>query len=342
MSEPAKPGIFDRLRARFGWLDHLVRAYQRFDDRHGGFFAAGLTYYTIFALFPLLMVGFATVGFVLSRRHQLLKTIDEHIRTLVPSELGQQLVGLMNSAIDARASVGVIGLTTAAWAGLGWMSHLRGALTEMWWEEPIKSPGFVRNKLSDLTAMVLTFGVILITIGLTALGHAKPMAALLRWLGIHEFSASHWLFRGISILVAVLVSWLLMTWMIARLPREKVDLVASIRAGLIAAIGFELLKQVGSIYLQVVLRSAAGVAFGPVLGLMVFAYFTVYIVLFCTAWAATANQDPRAKHVAPPSPAIIAPRVQPDEGLRTRQTLTAMAMGAVGALAFSRFTRRPR
>ena len=31
MTEPAKPGIFDRLRARFGWLDHVIRAYQRFD-----------------------------------------------------------------------------------------------------------------------------------------------------------------------------------------------------------------------------------------------------------------------------------------------------------------------
>ena len=72
MSEPAKPGILDRLRARFGWFDHVMRAYERFDERKGDFFAAGLTYYTIFALFPLLMVGFAAVGFVLSRRPELL------------------------------------------------------------------------------------------------------------------------------------------------------------------------------------------------------------------------------------------------------------------------------
>ena len=59
MSEPAKTGVLARLRARYGWLDHVIRAYQRFDEHNGGFFAAGLTYYTIFALFPLLMVGFA-------------------------------------------------------------------------------------------------------------------------------------------------------------------------------------------------------------------------------------------------------------------------------------------
>ncbi|WP_139810371.1 inner membrane protein YhjD, partial [Mycobacterium avium] len=257
MSEPAEAGFLDRLRARHGWLDHLIRAYQRFDDRNGGFFAAGLTYYTIFALFPLLMVGFAVFGFVLARRPQLLSSIDDHIRSQVNGALGNQLQELMNSAIDARTSVGVIGLATAVWAGLGWISHLRQALTEMWWDTQIESPGFVRNKLSDLLAMVGTFAVIVATVGLTTVGHAAPMAALLKWLGIPQFVVFDWLFWIFSILIATLVSWLLFTWMIARLPREKVSFVDSMRAGLIAAIGFEVFKQVASIYLRTVLRSPA-------------------------------------------------------------------------------------
>ncbi|OMC22521.1 MULTISPECIES: inner membrane protein YhjD [unclassified Mycobacterium] len=332
----------DRLRARFGWFDHVMRAYGRFDDRNGSFFAAGLSYYTIFALFPLLMVGFAIVGFTLSRRPQLLDTIQNHIHASVPGSLGQQLVQLMNSAIDARASVGVIGLATAAWAGLGWMSHLRQALTEMWWDQRIDSPGFVRNKLSDLLAMLATFLVLMATVALSALAHAAPMSAMLRWFGIPQYSVFDLIFRIVSLVVSWLVSWLLFTWMIARLPREKVSLVASMRGGLMAAIGFELFKQVGSIYLQTVLRSPAGAVFGPVLGLMVFAYITGFLVLFAAAWAATASTDPRAKPVEPPTPAIIAPRVQLREGPSARQTLAAMAAGAVGALAFSRLTRRRR
>lgn len=336
MSEPAKTGVLARLRARYGWLDHVIRAYQRFDEHNGGFFAAGLTYYTIFALFPLLMVGFAVFGFVLARRPQLLSTIDDHIRSQVSGALGNQLQGLMNSAIDARTSVGVIGLATAVWAGLGWISHLRQALTEMWWDSPVESPGFVANKFSDLLAMVGTFAVIVATVALTTVGHAAPLAALLKWLGIPQFAVFDWLFWLLSILIATLVSWLLFTWMIARLPREKVSVVAAMRGGLIAAIGFEVFKQVASIYLKTVLRSPAGAAFGPVLGLMVFAYITAYLVLFCTAWAATASTDPRDQRVEPPAPAIIASRIHMDEGLGTRQTLTAMALGAVGALAVSR------
>src|SRR3954465_8737604 len=98
MTEPAKPGIFDRLRGRFGWLDHVVRAYTRFSHRRGGFFAAGLTYYTIFALFPLLMVSFSAVGFVLSHNPKLIDTIHDRIKSSISSALSQQVVDLMDSA----------------------------------------------------------------------------------------------------------------------------------------------------------------------------------------------------------------------------------------------------
>ncbi len=100
--------------------------------------------------------------------------------------------------------------------------------------------------------------------------------------------------RGVSILVSVLVSWLVFSWMIARLPREPVGFASSFRAALIAAIGFELFKLVASIYLKSVLRSPAGATFGPVLGLMVFAYVTARLLLFATAWAATSAENLRA------------------------------------------------
>jgi membrane protein len=262
-------GTFDRLRARYAWLDHAVRAQQRYDSAQGDFYAAGITYFTIFALFPLLMVGFAVVGFVLAGRPQLLAEIDSRVKAAVPGDLGPQLIALMDSAIDSRTSVGLIGLATAVYVGLLWMQRVREALTQMW-GQPSATTGFVKTKLSDLRALAVAFVASLLTIWLTAL--AVPAL----------------------IIPSVGVSWLLFTAMIARLPRNAVAFRRCAAAGLLAAVGFEVFKQVASIYLKIVLHGPAGAVFGPVLGVMVFAYMTARLVLFATAWAATEISAPVA------------------------------------------------
>jgi membrane protein len=293
----------DRLRARYGWLDHVTGAFLHFRNRNGNLLAAGLTYYTLIALFPLLMVGFAMGGLALSRHPERLSALDERIRSWVSPELGQQLVNLMHSAIAARTSVGVIGLVIAVWMGQTWMYRLREALGRIW-GRPLDSAGFVRTMVSDLVAVLGTFVVILTTMGLSVLGHHKPMVVALKLVGIPEVSVSHWYFRVVSVSVSFLVSWLVFSWVIVRLPRESVGVVTSMRAGLIAAAGFELFKLLGSLYLKFVLRSAAGAAFGSVLGLLVFAYVTGVLVLLSTAWAATASDVQPAQHVDPPVPAV--------------------------------------
>jgi membrane protein len=339
MTEPAKPGILDRLRSRYAWFDHVMRAQARYQNSKGDFFAAGITYFTVFALFPLVMIGFAVGGFVLSRQPELLADIEMRIKSTVSGDFGQQLVNLMDSAIESRTSVGIIGLATAAWAGLGWMANLREALSEMW-EQRTKPGNFIRTKLSDLLALVSTFSAMVITIGLTALGDPGLMRNVLEWLGVPDVQGLGGVLRVVSLLVSLLISWLLFTWIIARLPRESVSFRSSAWAGLLAAVAFEVFKQVASIYLQSVMHGPAGATFGPVLGLMVFAYITARLILFSTAWAATSTENLVAAPVEPPEQAQITPRVQVREGLGVRGALAAAAMGALGALSLSRLRRR--
>jgi membrane protein len=338
--EPDKPGILDRLRARYRWFDHVMRAQQRYQDSKGDFYAAGITYFTVFALFPLLMVGFAIGGFVLANQPDLLAEITERIKSTVSGDLGQQLIDLMDSAIQSRTSVGIIGLATAAWAGLGWMANLREALSQMWGLLRQEPPGFIRTKLSDLVAIVGLFSAIIVTIALTALGNSGILKHVLGWFGLQDVPGVSILLRVVSLVVALLVSWLLFTWIIARLPRESVSFRSAMRAGLLAAVAFEVFKQLGTIYLRSVVTGPAGATFGPVLGLMVFAYITARLILFATAWAATATENLADAPVAPPGPAQITPRVQFREGLGVGGAFAAIATGALGALAFTRFTRR--
>src|SRR3954469_10590317 len=199
MTEPAKPGVLDRLRARYGWFDHVMRAQERYQDSKGDFYAAGITYFTVFAIFPMLMVGFAIAGFILANQPDLLTQIEDKIKTTVSGDFAQQLVQLMESAIDSRTSVGVIGLATAAWAGLGWMANLREALSQMWGLQRGEPPGFVKAKLSDLVALLSAFAAIVITVGLTALGNGTVMRKVLEWLGVPDFFALGVLLRIASL-----------------------------------------------------------------------------------------------------------------------------------------------
>ena len=186
MTEPDKPGILDRFRARYKWFDHVMRAQERYQDSKGDFYAAGITYFTIFALFPLLMVAFSIAGFVLASQPDLLAEVTDKIKSTVSGDLGDQLVELMDSAIKSRTSVGIIGLATAAWAGLGWMANLREALSQMWGLLRQDTPGFVRTKLSDLLAIAGLFAAIIVTVVLSALGNSGLMKQVVEWLGLQD------------------------------------------------------------------------------------------------------------------------------------------------------------
>lgn len=283
---------FERLRQRFPRLDHAVRAQQRYDKANGDFCAAAVTYYSIFALFPLLMVGFAVVGFMLASRPAVLAEIDNRVKATITGDFAQQLLSLMDAAIASRTSVGLIGLGTALWAGLTWMSHLRGALSQIWDPDVVSTRDFLSAKMSDFSSLVSTFLAILATFGLTWLASGP-----LRLTGA---------VRGASLAMSILVAWLLFTWLIARLPRDPVPMRQAAEAGLLAAVMFEAFKQLGSVYLRVVMHGPAGTTFGPVFGLMVFAYITARLILFATAWAATQappDNPPGEPAVSVPAPA---------------------------------------
>ena len=336
----SKPGILDRLRARFGWFDHVMRAQQRYNERQGNFFAAGITYFTVFALFPLLMVGFAVVGFVLSREPHVLAGIEDRVKQTVSGDFGNELVKLIDHAIGSRTSLGILGLVSGLWSGLGWMANLREALTQMW-GEPDKAGNFVSSKLSDLAALLSVFVAIVVTVGFTALGDPALMARVLGWLGLHHVPGLSAILRAASLLISVAVSWLLFSWMIARLPRRPLHFTSAVRAGLLAAVGFEIFKQVASVYLRSVVRGPAGATFGPILGLMVFAYITARLVLFATAWAATSSEALESLAggpVPPPQPAVIVVRRR--EGVGLGEAAAAVVLGALAALGISWARRR--
>ncbi|WP_280273083.1 inner membrane protein YhjD [Nocardia wallacei] len=329
--------MFGKVKARIErevqarpWLDHAIRAGGRYQRQRGDYYAAGITYFTVLSLFPLLMVGFAVAGFVLSRNADLLAELQQKVVEKVPGSFGGQLTDLIDQAVRSRTGVGVVGLVGALYAGLGWMANLRAALTEQW-EQKTPEGNWVGSKVSDLLALLGLGAAMVVSLGLSALAGSGLGRSVLKSVHLDNAPGVGVLLTVVSLVLAVLASWAVFVWIIARLPREPVTLVSALKAALLAALAFELWKQLASIYLKSVLNSPAGVTFGPIIGLMVFAYITARIILFATAWAATARENEPEAEIPPPPPAVIEPRV--NVGMTARTGAALFGAGAVaGAL----------
>jgi len=338
--EPSeKPGFLERQRAAHPVLDRVLRAGFRYQDKKGDYYAAGLTYFTVLAIVPIIMLVFSVAGFVLAGRPELLDQLQQLIAENIPGQLGDTVQSLIDSAIQSRGAVGLIGLLTASYAGLGWITNLREALTAMW-DHPRDRGNFFVVKLRDGGA-ILSLGLAMtVSVGLSALTSGPVAHRLVELLNMENLIGIGVALRVVALIMAVAATSMVFTWVIARLPREPVPFRSALAAGVIAGIGFELLKQTGSLYLERVLNGPAGVAFGPILGILVFGNLTARLVLFCTAFAASSRASLALAHHPAPTGAVIRPRLEVHEGVTGRRVVALLGAGLLGGLLAGSRLRR--
>jgi membrane protein len=279
--------VVDKFRRKWTWFDHLVRANDAFTNRYGNQFAAAITYFSVLSLFPLMMIAFAVAGFILSAQPELLDELKESISKAVPGSLGGTINNVIGTALDSKGTVGVLGLLTALYSGIGWMSNLRDALTAQWGHERGELP-LIKTTLKDLVALIGLGVALVVSFGLTAAGTGLGNL-LLRWVGLEGEGWARFLLFIATLVLSVAANWLVFIWVLTKLPRENVNVKSAVRGALAAAIGFEILKQLGAIYLTSVTSSPTGAVFGPIIGLLVFANLVARFLLFITAWTATAT-----------------------------------------------------
>jgi len=332
--------MLQKYRDKWPWFDHIMAAAMRYQDKKGDYFGAGITYFSVFALFPLIMVAFAIGGYILVNDADLLREIKDQINSVISEEsLRKSVSDLVDQAIASRGTVGIVGLAGALWAGLGWMANVRAGLTEMW-DSEVPEQNFVKTKFADLGALAGLFVALVACIALMAAGSSPLTGKLLDAAGLDDMPGLHFVISGATLLVTLLALWVLWTFVIARLPRVQFPWRNATRAGLMTAIAFMILTQLATLLIGSAMKGPAGATFGPILGIMLFIYFTARIVLFATAWAATDPRNQRYVIPAAPEPVVISPviRSEPDAG----RTAIAGAAGLVAGLGLGSLLRRKR
>ncbi len=277
----------ERLRRRHGWIDHLVRAAVQYAERHGDHYAAAVTYFSVVALVPMVMIAFAVAGYVLLGDPALLAELRQSVVATVGPGLAATVDQLVAEALRQSETVGVLGLVLAAYSGLAWMYRVREALSAQWGQRTA-GPPYLAGAASDARALVGLGLVLAAALGVVVFGGTLTGAVAGPDAGWSRAAAA----TTITLALSLAANLLILLWVIARLPRERLPLRRAVRPALLAAVGFELIEQGGAVYLGWVTGSPAGLVFGPILGLLVAIYLGARLVLFATAWAATRTAEP--------------------------------------------------
>ena len=156
-------------RARRTVISVLVRTVKRYDRDHGELLAAGLAFYGVLSLAPLLLLAVMIVGTVFERqvaRTELLGTIA---RVATPS-LAAQTAEVLDAMAEASSHVAVtLSLLTLLWAASRLFVQLQAALNAIWGVQV--STGSTREAIRRMVskrllsfAMVAASGLLLMAV----------------------------------------------------------------------------------------------------------------------------------------------------------------------------------
>ena len=328
------------------WIDHVVRAWQRFQANNASQYAAAITYFSFLALFPLLLLAVSVLGFILANDKSLETTIIHDIVKNIPGTLGSDLSKSLQSAIDARTSVGIIGVVGVLLTGLGWIGNLRQAINGVWGLAP-KKQNFVMSKVSNLLVLAgLGLGIV-VSLGLATVGTAVT-DQIIRALDLGSVPGISFFLKLAAIVLGVLGDMLIFGWLLIRLPRAEVSRRVAFKTALLAAVGFEILKIVGTYTISKSTHSPTLGPFAGLLAVLIWIQLVSRYMLFCAAWSATATPIDSPVSAIPPVSLTV-----PTERVRTGPSPagvaaalfgagTAFGVGVVGYLRFSHLRRRAR
>lgn len=261
----------------------------RYRERDGDHYAAAMTFFSLLALVPLIMVAVSVAGFVLAGDRLLFAELDRVIAASLPPELGGQVTTVAHTVVGERGRIGILALAVAVYSGWSWISNVRDAVTAMLGQERTPRP-LLRGIAADVLALAGVGLAMAVSFGLASLTGAAG-AWLLDLVGLTGGFAHVVLVAG-SLLLGLAANWLVIAWCLARLPRRALPLRSTLRPAGAAAVGLGAIQQAGGLYLHLLGRSPAVATFGTLVGVLLFGYLIVRWLLMVTVWITVRDEPP--------------------------------------------------
>jgi membrane protein len=230
----------ERARADHGAVDVAVATLKRYSDDDGGFYAAALTYYMFFSIFPLLIFSASALGYLTFLNQDLQNRLLEEGVEAVPL-IGNIFTPDNIEALQRqRGTLAGIGLVMALYAGSGGIVALEHALNKV--HHVDREPGFLPKRIRSLKWLGVVTVAALIAVGTGTI----PQLAGSIFSGNNVLAAALWILSHV-IGIAVAVGLFLSAFKL--LPAREQSWRDVLPGAAIAGVVFEVLKIVGAWYL---------------------------------------------------------------------------------------------
>jgi membrane protein len=270
------------------WWRRLRESRRIYRARHGDHLAAAVTFFTVLALVPLLMMAVSVVGFLLSSSQSVFAQVESLVTVALPVPASTAVVGVVHIVVAERGALGVLGLTAAAISGWSWISHLRDAVTALL-GRPCPERR-VRHAIADVGALLGIGLALAVSFALAALTGVVGRR-LLDLLDLTSTPEARIVLAVGSVVIGLAANWLVVAWCLAHLPRPARPLRPVLPAAAVAAVGLVGLQQLGGLYFRLLGNSPAVTALGALVGLLLIVYLVVRWLFLVTVWTDTRTPE---------------------------------------------------
>lgn len=280
------------------FFGRILGAYHHFADRGGTMLAAAVAYYLAFSLFPLMLVLVAGLGWAFRATavgHDAQQRVLAAIAEQGSPALRDQIEEAFTSVEQRAGASGTFGIAVLLVAAVAMFTQLDYAFDRLW-DRPNAGEQGLWKWATNLAFTRLKALVMLIGVGAFVIA---VMIASIVWQGVESAVQSTvdvpaWVRQASQPLVHIVLNFLAFATLYAFVPKTHVRTQAACAGGVLAALLWEIGRQLLAAY---VLRRNLPTAYGVIgsfMAVMLWTYYAMIVILFGAAYAKLVNDEKSA------------------------------------------------
>jgi membrane protein len=257
-------------------LNIVKDAIETFNITHANQASAGLAYYLIFSLFPLLLVFISAGSFILNSEQVYLK-VSQLVQQNIPDSY-EWIDENLRTVLEQRGTVGIIGIATLLWAASGGFMSLAYNINLAWLEAPQRN--FFQRRLIGLQMIAGLSGLFILSLIIDSIINVLHILDLAPFASFLDLGLWKWFSNLLSWLAIYVLFFVLYYWV----PTVNVRASAVVWGALSSSLAWKIATTLFSLYI----RSGFGryeLIYGSVGALVAF-LFLIYILATITLFGA--------------------------------------------------------